>query len=33
MVEIGPTLVFAGLLFGGIVATFFSARTIYRSTR
>lgn len=31
IVKIGPTLVFVGLLFGGVMATFFGARALYRS--
>ncbi len=33
MVKIGPTLVFVGLLFGGVVATFFGGKAMYRSSQ
>ena len=33
IVKIGPTLVFVGLLFGGVVATFFGGRSMYQSQR
>ncbi len=33
LVSIGPTIVFVGLLFGGVVTTFFGGRSTIRGRR